>query len=688
MNAKQRTVSSATVAMMVVLATVVTVVVAAAVLVVLLPCASASENGSESLQEHEEWVSDPSYGHTVADDWIVDLPPEEQDALCGYKPLEIPEDPNQGNSAFISKISCVKTNAPTDPPVGSLPPAYDARDLEYVTSIKNQLSCGSCWIFAAVADVESGVAIREPGSLPDYSEQEIGDCNIWSGVGGYDFCSGGNAFMTTNYLTKYGVTDEADHPYVEAAGTCRDSPILKNVNGWRRITGKDGDLQTHRDTIKQAILDYGPIYSTINSSDPAFYSYKDGVYERNTTGYTNHAVQIVGWDDTMPHSHDDATGAWLIKNSWGVGWGISGYAWVAYGSADIGDYTNAITGYGDSSDTIFYHDECGWMGHSYGSSAAYGAVRFTPSENITLVAVDFWAVDSGMSYEIRVFDTLNDLGSGDYNFSAQIGGAETGTTNESGYYSIPLETSVPLTEGDDFIVQVRLEGAGGRPPIPIDYTTESWLPDWSKIAEFSNESYYSGDGAVFSFTKPVPYDVGIRARARHCYNTPNISTNDGIENTTGGDCANCCDCVGTGDFINYTICYDNLPNPVESLTNVTITDILPLNVTFVSASAGGVYDPDAHSVTWEIGDLAGGRCGGEACGACATLNVTVNQDACGTTLTNCAVITSDETEPATACGNVGVREPPEPVPVTTPVGAMLLIGFMALAGCVVMKRGA
>lgn len=660
MNVKQMLAHSATMTMMIVMATVVTVVVAAAVLVVLLPCASA----------------------------------DEADTLCGYIPLDVPEEPDDdnlaGNLGFASEAEAEHARMCVlgDPPVGSLPQAYDARDLGYVTPVRSQSSCGSCWIFAAVADFESDVAIREPSGLPDYSEQEIGDCNIWSSVGGYEFCSGGNAFMTTNYLTKYGAADEADHPYAAAAESCRDSPVLKNVNGWRRITGSSGESQSYRNTIKQAILDYGPIYSTINSSSPGFGSYSSGVYEAwNTTGYTNHAVQIVGWDDMISHSQGPGAGAWLIKNSWDDDWGILGYAWVAYGSANLGDYTSAIAGYGDSGDTIYYHDECGWMGYSYGSSdpshrAGYGAARFTPSENITLVAVDFWAVGPGMSYEIRIFDTLTDIGSGNYNFSIQIGGAETGTTNESGYYSIPLGATVPLTAGDDVIVQVRLEkapGASGH-PIPIDYTTESWLPDWSTIAEFSNESYYSDDGAIF--TKPDPYDIGIRARARHCYNPPTISVDDGIENTTGGDCG---DCVGAGDFINYMICYDNLPNPVESLTNITIVDSLPLNVTFVSASAGGVYDPVVHSVTWVIGSLAGGRCGGDAC---VTLNVTVNPHAWGTTLTNCATITSDETEPATVCGGTGVREPHEPVPVTTPVGAMFLIGFMAMAGCVVMKRGA
>jgi len=75
----------------------------------------------------------------------------------------------------------------------ALPASYDAMALGYVTPVKDQGSCGSCWIFAATADFESDVAIGESSKL-DFSEQEVGDCNIWSSVGGHSFCNCGKLF--------------------------------------------------------------------------------------------------------------------------------------------------------------------------------------------------------------------------------------------------------------------------------------------------------------------------------------------------------------------------------------------------------------------------------------------------------------------------------------------------------------
>ena len=483
---------------------------------VILP-AQADEPPQE-IEKLQQWVYDQGYNYMVAENWITQLSPEEREALCGYKQVEAPKEPLPENLGFFSNV----------PKAGSqkfgVPPAsYDAMALGYVTPIKNQSSpflCGSCWIHAAIADFESDVAIGE-SSLLDFSEQEAGDCNIWSTVGGYNFCQGGIALMTTNYFTKYGSADETCHPYAATPESCYNCPLLRNVDNWRMITGSDGNESKHINTIKNAILNYGPVYSSIYASGPGFGTYSSGVYEYWGPGTPDHAIEIIGWDDTLSHSMGD--GAWMIKNSWGTDWGAGGpypgCAWVAYGAANLGDDTSAICGYENPPDTIFYHDECGWMGWFMGDGVnptLYGAVRFTPTQDMTLTAVDFWAVDVNMNYEIKIFGTLTDSGGGNYAFSSQLGTTQTGSTNEMGYYSIPLSTPVPLTGGDDFIVQVKLTTStlGHFWPMPIDYYTaisHPWLPAWSGIATFSNESYVSSDEA--QFVKPSPYDVGIRARA-------------------------------------------------------------------------------------------------------------------------------------------------------------------------------
>jgi len=442
--------------------------------------------------------------------------------LSGYKSIKAPEEPLPDNIRFVlDKPKPIVEFRPFGTALAGIPSSYDTMALGYVTPVKHQMSCGSCWIFAAIADFESDVAIGE-SSLFDFSEQQVGDCNIWSDVN--DFCNGGDAFITTNYFTKYGSSDEACHPYEETQGTCEQCPILKNVDNWRIITWADGNESEYIATIKNAIFNYGPVFSTIYSNDSGFNSYSGGVYEYWGSEETDHAIEIIGWNDSL--SHSKGTGAWLIKNSWGTSWGASGpypgCAWVAYGAANIGVETSAISSYINPGDTKFYHDEGGWDGWCWGydSPIAYGAVRFEPSIDSSLRAVDFWAVDTNMNYEIKIFDTLNNLGDGNYSFGIQLGNTQTGTINEEGYYSIPLDTPVSLTSGDDFIIQIKfVTTTGWGWPLPIE--------DNSIIGTFSDESFSSSDG--LQFEKSSLSDIGIRARTvATAYNTP-IGTDVQVE---------------------------------------------------------------------------------------------------------------------------------------------------------------
>lgn len=41
-----------------------------------------------------------------------------------------------------------------------------------------------------------------------------------------------------------------------------------------------------------------------------------------------HAIAAVGYDDSLPMGSDK--GALLVRNSWGTGWGMSGYGWLSY----------------------------------------------------------------------------------------------------------------------------------------------------------------------------------------------------------------------------------------------------------------------------------------------------------------------------------------------------------------------
>ena len=59
--------------------------------------------------------------------------------------------------------------------LGRRPDNRDWRDEGWVTPVKNQGRCGSCWAFGAIAALEGSYAKRR-GTLRAFSEQQIVDC--------------------------------------------------------------------------------------------------------------------------------------------------------------------------------------------------------------------------------------------------------------------------------------------------------------------------------------------------------------------------------------------------------------------------------------------------------------------------------------------------------------------------------
>jgi C1A family cysteine protease len=216
------------------------------------------------------------------------------------------------------------TTAPVDlRPLASpaeLPDAYTG----YATSVKNQGACGSCWAFAAVGLMEHMI-LKVDGIEVDLSEQHLVSCNPW-GWG----CNGG--FWPNDMLVDPGAMMESCFPYSATDEPCNETcPTPYAIQSWAFVT-EDWVVPSVTE-IKQAIYTHGSVQVGVYA-DRWFQRYTSGVFNkcRRRVNYTNHAVILVGWDD--------AKGAWLMKNSWGTGWGENGYMWIAYDCNRIGEGAN------------------------------------------------------------------------------------------------------------------------------------------------------------------------------------------------------------------------------------------------------------------------------------------------------------------------------------------------------------
>ena len=296
---------------------IVVIIASAAMLMLLFVMANADV--AEEIERIQKMIAEKGLHWTAGHTSVADLTLEERQNLCG---LIIPEDV-KWRFAELDKLPL--------PELLNTEIYFDWRDLNGVTPVKNQANCGSCWDFAATGAFESAYMIEE-GIEPDFSEQQVLSCN--TGGGG---CDGGWMEYAYDLFMDYGAIHEDDMPY-EADDTvpCTQEeyePIAHLLSY--------EDIPNNVSYIKNALMT-GPLSTAFTVYDDFRY-YTGGCYEHENTASVNHAVVIVGWDD----SECDGYGAWIVKNSWGPGWGVDGYFYMKYGSSGFGEATQ-LPVYSDS----------------------------------------------------------------------------------------------------------------------------------------------------------------------------------------------------------------------------------------------------------------------------------------------------------------------------------------------------
>jgi cathepsin L len=191
------------------------------------------------------------------------------------------------------------------------PSRKDWREDGVVTPVKNQGGCGSCWAFSAIEVVESHHAIQAKLQTPlKLAPQAYVNCvQNPQQCGGSGGCEGATMELAFNMTRDLGVPLESDLPYQGRDASCGSYQAAVKVDGYVKLPVNDAKA------LETAIATQGPVSVTVAAN---WMMYGGGIFSGACTESScdlDHGVVAVGYDQDY----------WLVRNSWGTGWGESGY---------------------------------------------------------------------------------------------------------------------------------------------------------------------------------------------------------------------------------------------------------------------------------------------------------------------------------------------------------------------------
>jgi hypothetical protein len=210
--------------------------------------------------------------------------------------------------------------------------SVDHRTSGLLRPVGDQQQCGSCWAFSTTHAFNDLKNILSGGSeMTDLSMQEVIECCSGTGCGA---CNGGYLQSSYQYMMSYGLPPDSCKSYDQRPGRCSSycdngSPQSSQTHFFP--TGYTPVFSQGMSSIVTALAK-GPTSGSLMVFED-FMLWRGGspYYHASGSQLGGHAIEIVGYN-----SQPGGTSYWIIKNSWGTRWGVSGFGYIRMGSDGCG----------------------------------------------------------------------------------------------------------------------------------------------------------------------------------------------------------------------------------------------------------------------------------------------------------------------------------------------------------------
>ena len=405
------------------------------------------------------------------------------------------------------------------------PGTYNANEERFVTEVKNQRNTSLCWAFSLASNLETSLLTREQ-KYYDLSEEQL--AYFWANrvndpLGNTpndkitrtqsDYHGTGNGRVASFFLSTWsGMTTEEKVPFQSSSVTWPDS-LAYDTSAYM----EDAIFSQYTvERTKQLLMEYNSVSAMIYMLDNYYYP-DTASYSCPQSGLVNHAVTIVGWDDTYSKENFPSAsgvkndGAWIVKNSYGKNWGKNGYFYLSYEDKSITNlvsntavttpaYPNNYFYDGAAAGTVTFPGNTinnGYYVSNIFKATAGNGKDEELGEIVTAVPQD------NTDFQIQVYTDLkntSDPTSGTPAYAEPV----DYTQPLAGIHTIHLNTPVKIPQGTFYSVVIRIPDGSNKFYVEKTTTSTSWFTATAGIDP--DQSFFSTSGKKW-------YDAG-----NHQYN--------------------------------------------------------------------------------------------------------------------------------------------------------------------------